>query len=121
MTSGALMVAIGVFCAYLGVTSAASALFPVGIGILVAAVGGGFLVMGGRAYAGDARWRSSLAALTLVVVIMLLFLSFFVPILAFALMASLVALFGSLLAFRPESEQWYATFDPDAPTNQSPR
>ncbi|MBR7513741.1 hypothetical protein KC219_26620, partial [Mycobacterium tuberculosis] len=42
------------------------------------------------------RWRSSLAALTLVVVIMLVFLSFGYPALAFTLLAAVIGLFALL-------------------------
>ncbi|MDY6809004.1 hypothetical protein GIY30_01550 [Gordonia sp. HNM0687] len=115
--SGGLLVALGVFYVILGIIASGPVLLPVGLGVIVGAVGVAFVMLGSKAFLGDARWRSSLSALTLVVVVLLLFLSFGIPILAFALLAALVGLFGSLLAFRPESETWYSTDDPDAPSN----
>lgn len=115
--SGGLLVALGVLYVVIGVVMSGPTLLPVGIGVIVAAVGVAFIMLGSKAFLGDARWRSSLAALTLVVVVMLLFLSFGIPILAFSLLAAVVGLFGSLLAFRPESETWYAADDPDTPSN----
>ncbi len=107
VTSGVLLVVMGVLLIVLGVTLTGPTLGPVGIGFIVAVVGAAYNLLGSRAYTGDARWRSSLSALTLVMTALLLFVSFGVPILAFALLASLVGLFGSLLAYRPDSEAWF--------------
>lgn len=107
VTGGALLVLLGVGFVILGAVSSMSTLGPVAVGVLVAIVGVADILMGSKAFVGDAHWRSSLAALTLVVVAMLLVISFLAPLLAFALLAGIIALFGSLLAYRPESESWY--------------
>ncbi|MFW0785999.1 hypothetical protein AAFP35_15915 [Gordonia sp. CPCC 206044] len=111
--SGVLLVALGVLFIVLGLVLSGSTLGPVGVGFIVAVVGAAYILLGSKSFVGDARWRSSLAALTLVVVIMLLICSFFIPILALALLVSLIGLLGSLLAFRPESETWYTGHDGD--------
>ncbi|MFW0795233.1 hypothetical protein AAFP30_15575 [Gordonia sp. CPCC 205515] len=105
--SGALLIALGVLAIVLGIFTSGPTLGPVGIGVIIAAVGGAYVLMGSKAFTGDARWRSSLAALTLVVVIMLVIIGFVYPIFAIALLVALVGLVGSLLAFRPDSEAWY--------------
>lgn len=110
--SGALLVLAGVAYVVIGVVQTGPTLEPVGIGVLVAAVGGAYFLMGSKAYLGDERWRSSLAALTLVAVVMLLVLSFVYNVIAFALLFAVVGLFGSLMAFRPESDAWFTGKDP---------
>nr|EMP11649.2 hypothetical protein ISGA_1616 [Gordonia sp. NB41Y] len=112
VTSGALLILLGIGFVLLGVFASGATLAPVGIGVLVAAVGAAIALMGTKAYTGDERWRSSLAALTLVSVAMLLILSFLAMFLAFALLAAIVGLFGSLLAYRPESDAWFTGKDP---------
>ncbi|GAA3700530.1 hypothetical protein [Gordonia hankookensis] len=116
--SGGLLVALGVLFIVLGIVSSGPTLLPIGVGIIVAVIGVCYFLIGSKAFVGDARWRSSLSALTLVVVIMLLIVSFGLPILAFALVAALVGLFGSLLAYRPESEAWYAATNPPKPSKK---
>ncbi|GAA1479639.1 hypothetical protein GCM10009624_00790 [Gordonia sinesedis] len=113
VVSGALLAALGVLFIVGGVLSSRATLLPVGVGVIIVAVGVAYVLLGTKAYTGDARWRSSLAALTLVVVVILLFLSFGVMSLAFALLAAIVGLFGSLLAYRPEAETWYTGEEPE--------
>lgn len=105
--SGALLIALGVAAIVLGALAKGPTLEPIGFGIIVVVVGVAYVLLGGKAFVGDIRWRSSLSALTLVAVILLLILSFGDSVIAFALLASLVGLFGSLLAYRPEADQWY--------------
>jgi len=106
--SGIGLIAFGVLGAIAGFLVDGSTLAPVGVGVLLIAVGVAYVLMGSRAFVGDARWRSSLAALTLVVVVMLMFFSIGVRVtFAFPLVVAIADLFGSLLAYRPESEQWY--------------
>lgn len=114
MAAGVLLVVLGIV-GEVGVVldvSGASILAPMALNVVVIAVGVAILMMGTKAYLGDLRWRSSLAALTLVVVAMLLLLSigFGAPLLAVQLLAAIVGLFGSLLAYRPVSDAW---FDPE--------
>lgn len=108
VASGTLLVALGVLYMVIGALTSGERLLGVGVGAIVLAVGVAFILLGTKAYTGDDRWRSSLAALTLVVTIILLVLSFGVPTLAFALVAAIIGLLGSLLAYRPEPESWYA-------------
>ena len=89
------------------------------LGAMVAVVGVGYILLGSKAYTGDARWRSSLAALTLVVVAMLLFLSLGMNFFAFPLLAGIIGLFGSLLAYRPPAETWYTGKEPEPKTPRS--
>ncbi|MFT4125493.1 MAG: hypothetical protein QM662_04610 [Gordonia sp. (in: high G+C Gram-positive bacteria)] len=112
--SGGLLAVLGAGYVVVGVVGSGPTLAPVGIGFLVAAVGAAIVLLGTKAFTGDERWRSSLAALTLVVVVMLLILSFVINLLALALLAAVVGLFGSLLAFRPESDAWFTGKDPSA-------
>lgn len=115
VVSGVLLAALGVLFVITGALASDATLLPVGVGVIIVAVGVAYVLLGTKAYTGDARWRSSLAALTLVVVVILLFLSFGVMSLAFALLAAIIGLFGSLLAYRPESELWYTGKEPDVP------
>ncbi|AZG47991.1 hypothetical protein [Gordonia insulae] len=111
--SGGLLAALGVLFIVLGFTTSGPTLLPVGVGFIIAVIGVGYIILGSKAFVGDVRWRSSLAALTLVVVIMLLVVSFGIPILALALLAAIVGLFGSLLAYRPDADAWYSPGQPD--------
>jgi hypothetical protein len=112
LVAGGLLAALGVAYILLGIFVTVETLIPVGIGVLVAAVGVAYILLGSKTYTGDERWRSSLAALTLVVVIMLLVLSFLAPLLAVALLVAIIALFGSLLAYRPEADTWFTGKEP---------
>ncbi|GAB33136.1 hypothetical protein [Gordonia otitidis] len=112
IASGVLLGLLGVGYIVAGIFAAGPTLLPIGIGIIVIAVGVAYVLLGSKAYVGDARWRSSLAALTLVVVIMLVLLSFGDPALAFTLLAAVIGLFGSLLAYRPEADAWFNAGSP---------
>ncbi|MGV9713305.1 hypothetical protein ACWDTI_21870 [Gordonia sp. NPDC003424] len=112
VASGALLVVLGILFIVLGITTTGPTLGPVGVGVVVAAIGAAYILIGSKAFAGDARWRSSLAALTLVVVVMLLIVSFGFRFLSIGLLVALVGLFGSLLAYRPEAEAWYTSVSP---------
>ena len=50
---------------------------------------------------------------------MLLFLSLGMNFFAFPLLAGLVGLFGSLLAYRPPAETWYTGKEPEPKTPRS--
>lgn len=115
LLSGALLVLLGIAFVVLGFVIDGSTIEPVGIGLLTALVGAAYLLMSTRVFAGDLRWRSSLAALTLVAVIMLLIVSFVWNVVALALLAAIIGLFGSLLAFRPESDAWFTGVEPTTP------
>lgn len=91
VTGGGLLVILGIGFVILGALSTMSTLGPVAVGFMVAIVGVAYILMGSKAYVGDERWRSSLAALTLVVVAMLLVISFLANLLAFALVAGIIA------------------------------
>ncbi|MGV9479908.1 hypothetical protein [Gordonia aichiensis] len=112
IASGVLLGVLGAVDIVAGIFGTGPTLLPIGIGIIVIAVGVAYVLLGSKAYVGDARWRSSLAALTLVVVIMLVFLSFGYPALAFTLLAAVIGLFGSLLAYRPEADTWFNAGSP---------
>ncbi|ROZ98823.1 hypothetical protein [Gordonia sp. OPL2] len=114
--SGGLLAALGVLFIVIGIVSSGPTLLPIGIGVIVGIIGVAYILLGSKAFVGDVRWRSSLAALTLVMVILLLVVSFGLPVLAFALLAAIVGLFGSMMAYRPEADTWYA---PDAPKKPS--
>ncbi|GAC68003.1 hypothetical protein [Gordonia soli] len=112
--AGALLVVLGLIELVAAFFVKSAPLSLAGLGVLMAAVGVAYVLIGSKAYLGDVRWRSSLAALTLVVVAMLLILAlgFQSPYLAVALLVALIGLFGSLLAYRPESEKWFTGVEP---------
>ncbi|RPA65946.1 hypothetical protein EF294_02310 [Gordonia oryzae] len=112
LLAGALLMILGIGYVVLAVITPGPTLLPVGIGVLIAAIGAAEAFIGTKAYTGDERWRSSLAALTLVAVIMLLILSFAASLLACALLAAIIGLFGSLLAYRPEGDAWFTGKSP---------
>ncbi|WP_439031777.1 hypothetical protein [Gordonia terrae] len=109
LVSGSLLVALGALVIVLSAIDDSGTVASGVLGAMVAVVGVAFILLGSKAFTGDARWRSSLSALTLVVVAMLLFLSVGLgsPVFAIALIAGIIGLFGSLLAYRPPSETWY--------------
>lgn len=108
LIAGGLLVALGVLGIIGGILTDGPTFGPVSIGVLVAVIGIAYILMSSKVYTGDARWRSSLSALTLVVVAMLLFFSVgFSPAFAFPLLAALIGVFGSMLSYRPDSEEWF--------------
>ncbi|MFT4044994.1 MAG: hypothetical protein QM673_17670 [Gordonia sp. (in: high G+C Gram-positive bacteria)] len=98
---------VGTGCILLGIFARGASLLPVGLGIFVVAIGIAFVVLGTKTYVGDARWRSSLAALTMVVVLMLVFVSLVWNVMAFALLGAVIGLTGSMLAYRPDADIWF--------------
>ncbi|MGV9825887.1 hypothetical protein [Gordonia sp. NPDC003429] len=116
LISAVLLGLLGVGYILIGIFADGATLVPVGLGAFVLAIGVAVAMMGTKSYTGDVRWRSSLAALTLVATLMLVFISLVWNVMAFALLAAVVGLVGSLLAYRPESETWYTeTPDTDKP------
>ncbi|WP_050792794.1 hypothetical protein [Gordonia neofelifaecis] len=109
MISGALLIALGV----LGVIADAIKLgFDFGvlaIDVLVMLLGLAYLLLGAKTYRGAVQWRSSLSALTCVVVAMLLPLTigFQSGGLAIVLASAVIGLFGSVLAYRPPADRWF--------------
>ncbi|MGV9669371.1 MULTISPECIES: hypothetical protein [unclassified Gordonia (in: high G+C Gram-positive bacteria)] len=112
LVAGGLLAALGAAYILMGIFVFVETLVPVGAGVLVAAVGVAYILLGSKTYTGDERWRSSLAALTLVVVIMLLVLSFLSFWLAIALLPAILGLLGSLLAYRPAGDAWFTGKQP---------
>lgn len=113
VTSGALLVALGVVTVVVAAVQGANAESHI-VGVLIAAIGVGYAVAARKlAIAHDLRVRSSLAVTTLVVVVLLLFGALMLqsPLFAITLVTALIGLFGSLLAYRPESEAWFAQED----------
>lgn len=77
-------------------------------GVFFAAIGVGLVLMARRAFPGDPRWRSALAVFTLVLVALGVLASLLVAQVAAApLLFSLLALAGSMMAYRPSSERWF--------------
>ncbi|MFW0788642.1 hypothetical protein [Gordonia sp. CPCC 205333] len=113
VTSGALLVAIGVVT-IVGTVIVNEGAEAIGIGALEIAIGGGYCFAARKlAIAHDLRVRSSLAVTSLVVVVLLLMAALLSqsPVFAVPLVVALLGLFGSLLAYRPESEAWFAQQD----------
>ncbi|MFE0747800.1 hypothetical protein [Gordonia sp. NPDC058843] len=115
LTSGALLIALGALVVVVSAVGDSGTVTSGVLGAMVAVVGVAYILLGSKAFTGDARWRSSLAALTLVVVAMLLFLSLGMNFFAFPLLAGIVGLFGSLLAYRPPAEAWFTGKAPEPP------
>ncbi|WP_238421445.1 hypothetical protein [Gordonia sp. 'Campus'] len=123
LVSGSLLVALGALVIVLSALDDSGTVASGVLGAMVAVVGVAFILLGSKAFTGDARWRSSLSALTLVVVAMLLFLSVGLgsPVFALALIAGIIGLFGSLLAYRPPSETWYTGKAPEPEKHAEPK
>lgn len=79
---------------------------PVGLGIISAAVGIGLVVLARRASGGDARWRSTVAVLTLTATVLGMLVAALTTV-PFVLISGLVAIAGSMLAYRPAAEPWF--------------
>lgn len=113
VTSGALLVALGVVTVVVATVQGANVESHL-VGVLIAVIGLGYALAARKlAIAHDLRVRSSLAVTTLVVVVLLLLGALMLqsPLFAIALVTALIGLFGSLLAYRPESEAWFAQED----------
>lgn len=115
LASGVLMALLGALVVVVSVFDDSGTVASGALGVLVLIVGLAYILLGSKAFTGDVRWRSSLSALTLVVVAMLLFLSVGLrsPLFALTLLAGVIGLFGSLLAYRPESEFWFTGKEPE--------
>ncbi|MEO9326853.1 hypothetical protein [Gordonia aurantiaca] len=115
LASGLLLGLLGALVLVVSVFDDSGTVASGALGVLVLVVGVAYILLGSKAFTGDARWRSSLSALTLVVVAMLLFLSVGLgsPLFALTLVAGIIGLFGSLLAYRPDSERWYTGKEPE--------
>lgn len=108
--SGVLLVGAGSWAVAAGFVEAGAVFGPVAFGVVAIVVGAAYVLLGYKAYHGDARWRSALSALTLVMTGMMLFIAigFGSPGYAIVLAVAVIGLLGSLLAYRPASEDWFA-------------
>ncbi|GED99667.1 hypothetical protein nbrc107696_01140 [Gordonia spumicola] len=109
MLSGALLIALGVLGIVDQSVNVGLEFGPLALGVLVVVLGVAYLLLGAKTYRGELQWRSSLSALTCVVVAMLLPLTigFQSSGLAVVLACAVVGLAGSLLAYRPQSDKWF--------------
>ncbi|SIR67999.1 hypothetical protein [Williamsia sterculiae] len=77
-------------------------------GVIVIVVGVGIIQMARMALAPDPRWRSSLAVLTLAITLVsTLFAMLQLAFAIFTLIAGLLTLVGSLIAYRPAAEEFF--------------
>lgn len=109
MISGALLIALGVLGVIDDVVKLGFDFGVLAIDVLVMILGVAYFLLGAKTYRGAVQWRSSLSALTCVVVAMLLPLAigFQSPGLALVLASAVVGLFGSVLAYRKPADQWF--------------
>lgn len=109
MISGALLVALGILTIIDHSVSVGLEFGPLAIGVLIVIVGVAYFLLGAKTYRGELQWRSSLSALTCVIVALLLPLTigFQSPGLAIVLAVAVIGLVGSLLAYRPASDAWF--------------
>ncbi len=109
MISGALLIALGVLTVVDQFANVGLKFGPLATGVLIILLGVAYLLLGAKTYRGELQWRSSLSALTCVVVAMLLPLTigFQSSGLAVVLACAVIGLAGSLLAYRPKSDQWF--------------
>ncbi|GAC79170.1 hypothetical protein SAMN04488550_3767 [Gordonia malaquae] len=109
MISGALLIALGVLTVVDQSVNVGLEFGPLAIGVLIILLGVAYLLLGAKTYRGELQWRSSLSALTCVVVAMLLPLTigFQSGGLAVALACAVIGLAGSLLAYRPRADKWF--------------
>lgn len=108
LTSGFLIAALGVVFIVLSLLETGWHLDRIAVAVLVLAVGLAYISLARKAYCVP-QWRGSLAALTVVAVIMLLVLTigFQSPALALILFAAVIGLAGSILAYRPDADAWF--------------
>lgn len=113
VTSGTALAALGLVTLVAGAVKGLGE--TIGVGVILTVVGAGYCVAARKlANAHDLRVRSSLAVTSLVVVVLLLMASLLIhgaALFPIALVVALIGLFGSLLAYRPESEAWFAQED----------
>ncbi|WOC11716.1 hypothetical protein [Gordonia sp. MP11Mi] len=109
MISGALLVALGILTIIDHSVSVGLEFGPLAIGVLIVMVGVAYFLLGSKTYRGELQWRSSLSALTCVIVALLLPLTigFQSPGLAIVLAVAVIGLAGSVLAYRPASDAWF--------------
>jgi hypothetical protein len=107
MAAGVLLAVYGL--AIIIVSLVASGAGFVVFGVFFAAIGAGLIVLARKAFPGDPRWRSALAVFTLMLVALGVLASLLVAQVAAApLLFSLFALVGSMMAYRPSAEPWFA-------------
>ncbi|MGU3291929.1 hypothetical protein [Williamsia sp. M5A3_1d] len=104
LASAVLFGASAVWFLLIGIGSGSA--FGIGLGVISIAIAAAVFVLGRRAATPDARWRSTVSVLTLVVTMagMLVAVLFFDP---FLLVSGLVGLVGSMMAYRPAAEKWF--------------
>lgn len=105
LASGVLLLVTAVYSLIVGI--AAGSAFPIGLAVVCLIAGVVTIVLRRRAGVGDPRWRSSVAVLTLVVTVLGMLLAVLLGI-PFVLLCGLVGLIGSMLAYRPAAEPWFA-------------
>ncbi|MFT3661141.1 MAG: hypothetical protein QM809_06995 [Gordonia sp. (in: high G+C Gram-positive bacteria)] len=109
-----LWTAAGVLLAALGAVSLVTELWSgwhlglMAVEVLVAAVGAAYIMLARRAMCRQ-QWRGALAALTFVVVVMLLVLTigFRSSGLAVVLAVAVLGFWGTVLAYRPKADAWF--------------
>ncbi|MCF8604771.1 hypothetical protein L5I01_15545 [Gordonia sp. HY442] len=109
MISGALLIALGVLTIIDHSVNVGLEFGPLAIGVLIVLIGVAYFLLGAKTYRGELQWRSSLSALTCVIVALLLPLTigFQSPGLAIVLVVAVIGLAGSVLAYRPASDAWF--------------
>ncbi|ALG85875.1 hypothetical protein ACH46_17020 [Gordonia phthalatica] len=109
MIAGGLLIALGAFGVVADAVSLGFDFGVLALDFLIAILGVVYLLLGAKTYRGAVQWRSSLSALTCVVVAMLLPLTigFQSAGLAIVLAVAVVGLFGSVLAYRPPADRWF--------------
>lgn len=103
--SGALMAIYGV--AFVIVSLIEGVGGTVAVGLFYVAIGAALIAAARRVVAGDPRWRSALAVFTLMLVFLGILGSFLTKGAALPLLFSLIALIGSMMAYRPSSDPWF--------------
>ncbi|MGJ0117970.1 hypothetical protein ACQ7HM_02085 [Williamsia sp. MIQD14] len=104
LASAVLFGVSAVWFLWIGIGSGSA--FGIGLGVISIAIAAAVYILGRRAATPDARWRSTVSVLTLVVTMagMLVAVLFFDP---FLLVSGLVGLVGSMMAYRPAAEKWF--------------
>ncbi|WP_020107828.1 hypothetical protein [Nocardia sp. 348MFTsu5.1] len=103
--SGALIAVYGV--AFVIVSLIEGVGGTVALGVFYVAIGGALIAAARRVVSGDSRWRSALAVFTLMLVFLGILGSFLTKGAALPLLFSLIALIGSMMAYRPSSDPWF--------------
>ena len=80
----------------------------VALGVFFTAIGAALIVAARKAFPGDPRWRSALAVFTLMLGRLGIMASFLIKgAAALPLLFSVIALIGSMMAYRPSSDPWF--------------